>query len=211
MRKWILIFVAVLVASHALAANAKKKPAKSFLPRTFRAKFQQKHISTLTGKEKVSSGVIEYQYPGNIRFEVKKPNHIIFVSNPKKTWYYTGASIEGEAGELTIKPTGKMVLSRFFDTLKQGLKSNKLYGVKKVNGKERLTFTPAAMKKMGIKEATLTFGKKGQRLFKDLKQVDLLYKNKKKVTMILTEIKSNLRTRYKEFFFRPPPNTKIIK
>ncbi len=46
--------------------KAEAKIESDFLPKTFKADFEQRFISSISGKEKVSSGLIEYQYPSHI-------------------------------------------------------------------------------------------------------------------------------------------------
>ena len=94
---------------------------KDFIPNTFKAHFKQSYKSSLSGKEKVTKGYIEYFFPGRVRFEVTSPDKTIFVSNPQTTWYYNAPFIDGEPGEVLIKKTGKMVISKFFDCVNLSL------------------------------------------------------------------------------------------
>jgi len=202
-------FLPILVLSLALPLVASSKNPKAFLPKSFSSEFKQIHISSLTGKEKVSWGTIEYLYPSKLRFEVNKPNKIIFVSNPRKSWYYTAPFIEGEPGELTIKPTGKMVLSRFFDMLAHGFKSNKQYTVKPHESGKRLIFTEKASREIGLREALLKFKKGHAMSFSNLIGVELTYLEKKQVTIVLQNLKTNVTYKKNKFIFDPPPNTRI--
>ena len=79
----------------------------NFIPDTFKANFKQSYKSSLSGKEKVTEGHIEYFYPGRVRFEITSPDKTIFVSNPTTTWYYNAPFVDGEPGEVLIKKTGK--------------------------------------------------------------------------------------------------------
>ncbi len=182
------------------------KAAENFLPQTFSADFEQVQVSALSGKEKKSQGHIEYKFPSHIRFEVQKPDVIIFVSNPEKTWYYTAPFIAGEAGELTIKPTGKLALSKFFDALKQGLKANYLYTIKDKDGSTELSFTKRSQEELGIAKATLFFNKKKE--FAALNTIELLKSDKSKVKLLLTGMKLNTELGKERFNFQAPPNTR---
>ena len=77
--------------------------AKSFVPGSFSANFEESILSMATGKEKKSFGKIDYKFPGNIRFEITSPNASTFVSNPQKSWYYVPPFVEGEQGQVTIQ------------------------------------------------------------------------------------------------------------
>ena len=111
--KFFLIFFAFFGSN--CFANKGPLTEKDFIPNTFKAYFKQSYKSSLSGKEKITKGYIEYFYPGRVRFEVTSPDKTIFVSNPQTTWYYNAPFIDGEPGEVLIKKTGKMVISKFFD------------------------------------------------------------------------------------------------
>lgn len=190
-----------------LPAYAEGSP---FLPPVFKAKFKQVYKSALTGKEKLTDGKIEYKYPGHLRFEIVGPNKSLFITNPDKTWYYNAPFIEGEAGEVTIKKTGKMVFSKFFDTLKEGLSSNKYYKVKKIGEDYHLSFSSKMSNQMGIKKSILRFkNKKLKPIFLNLHYIFLHYNNKKIVKMIFFEIEKMIKDNSKRFKFEVPKNTKI--
>ncbi len=191
-----------------LAKSKKSKP--SFLPKSFSAQFEQVYKSALSGKEKKSKGSLDYKFPGNIRFITKVPEEVVFVSNKTTTWYYTPPFMEGEPGELTIKKTGRNVLSRFFDTLSRGLKSNKYYTVKNLEKARRLKFKKKKIKEIGIKEAIMHF-KSNIATFRDLKSVDLTYSDDKKVTLKLSNLKVGVKFKKKYFTFSAPKNTKTHK
>ncbi|MBT3584342.1 MAG: outer membrane lipoprotein carrier protein LolA [Halobacteriovoraceae bacterium] len=202
MIKYLLIFLL-------LSTGAQAKVKNNFLPNSFKATFVQSFKSSLSGKIKKSRGNIAYRYPGNIRFETLKPSHIVFVSNREKTWYYTAPFLEGEAGELSVQKAGKNSLTRFFDVLKKGLKSNPLYKVKMIKGETFLEFTKKTAREVGLRKAGLKFTGKAK-AFKNLKSIDLYYlKKKKKVTLTLNSILENQKFKNEDFKFTAPKNTKI--
>jgi len=203
----VLIFISLCFLSTVSIAKSKKKKA-SFLPNSFSAKFEQVYKSALSGKEKKSKGSLDYKYPGNIRFITKVPEEVVFVSNQTTTWYYTPPFIEGEPGELTIKESGKNVLSRFFDTLSVGLSSNRYYVVKGMERARKLKFKKNKVKEVGVKEAILRF-KSNVATFKDLISVDLTYADNKKVSLKLSNLKIGAKFKKKHFTFKAPKNTKV--
>ncbi|MCY4524112.1 MAG: outer membrane lipoprotein carrier protein LolA [Halobacteriovoraceae bacterium] len=178
----------------------------AFIPNSFSAKFEQVYKSSLTGKDKRSSGRIDYKYPKNVKLEIKKPEQTIFVSNSQKSWYYSPPFIEGEAGSLTIKKRQEGP-ARLFDILKKGLKSNKSYKVKKIKNRFQITFSPKIVKKMDIAHAFLTFS--GSNNFIQLKTVSIEYVNRPTVTLHFSEIKQNITFDNQYFQFFPPPNTRL--
>ena len=132
--------------------------AAEFLPKTFSAKFEQEYESTLKGKIKKGYGNIDYKFPGHIRFESSTPSTVIFTSNDEKSWYYRAPFIEGEQGEVTetSAKNGSMSYIKFFDSLKNGLVSNKYYAVE--SGElVKLKFNEASAKILGLKESNLSF------------------------------------------------------
>ena len=102
----------------------------SFLPDSFKSKFEQIEKSAISGKLKKSEGVLEYRYPGLIRFEFMGKNAMTYIHSQGVTYHYRPPFIEGEKGELTIYKGDKGKLGDFFDSLKKGLKENENYDVK---------------------------------------------------------------------------------
>jgi chaperone LolA len=182
-----------------------------FLPTSFSAKFEQEYISSLKGKVKKGRGSIDYKYPGNIRFETETPSHILFVTNGKKTWYYTFPFIEGEMGELSTNQRGSSMFTKFFDSLKNGLTSNNLYEVKQEKDLFLVSFKPASSKDMGLKAARLKFINISKPDFNSLESIELVFPDNKKSLMKLSEIKLNTKFDETFFVFTAPKNTKVIK
>lgn len=188
------------------------KKRYSFVPGTFRAKVEQIIISTLSGKQKKTYGIIDYMYPGRFKYEQTEPsnNKIVFVSNSEKSWFYKAPFLEGRPGDLIINPLkGKFSLSEFFDLLSNGLSDNKMYKVKKEKGIYLLSFSGKYQKKIGFKKAKMIFKDKVYYSFGNLKTVQITKVNNKKVTFNMLDIKRNLKFKKSHFIFTPPPKTKI--
>jgi len=185
--------------------------ASEFLAKSFKSNFVQEFKSGASGKIKTSSGILFYQYPGSIRLEVTDPDDsLIYVSNPRKTWYYRPPFIEGEPGELSVSPKGNTLVAKFFDSLSSGLKSNKLYSVKMKNSDLYvLSFSKAKIKEIGIKDAALKFKDSKQLQFENLEYIDLTYKDKKKVRLKFSQMVANPKFDNKTFLFEVPANTNI--
>lgn len=188
-----------------LLLNISTNSFAEFLPTSFTANFSQEYLSSLKGKVKKGTGSIEYKFPGNIRFETTSPTHVLFVTNGLKAWYYTYPFIETEAGELTEASSkeGSGLFSKFFDSLKNGLKSNAMYDVKKINEKYLVSFKEKASKEVGIKSATLTFEKEKED-FVYLQTIDLEFLDQKKSLMKLADIKINPQFTINHFIFVLP-------
>lgn len=181
--------------------------AKDFLPNTFKVDFSQEYKTSLKGKVKKSSGHIQYKYPSQIRFEVTKPDKVVFVSNKEKSWYYQAPFIEGEPGELNVRKTGKTGLSRFFDVLKKGLKTNKFYEVKNDSEKSVIKFVDKFAKELDIKGALITFKDK-KRNFENIKNMELTYVDGHKIKLHFTGMKTGLSMNKENFVFKAPKNTR---
>lgn len=183
-----------------------------FLPNSFRANFEQRFISTITGKEKISSGSIDYAYPGQIRFEVVLPEKTTFVSNGKKSWYYTAPFDPKEKGEVIIQPSNKLLITKFFDYLKNGLESNDTYTVVKEKNEYVLTFKAPAQKELSIEKARLEMNDKVTTMTKlsELKQITLLYKDNKKVKLTFSNLLENVKFEQNYFDYKIPENTKEV-
>lgn len=184
--------------------------AGEFLPNTFSASFDQEYVSTLKGKVKKGHGQIEYKYPGNIRFETDQPSHVLFVTNGKKSWYYSFPFIDGEQGELTESSNKENngAFTKFFDSLKNGLIANKYYIVQKKNNEALLIFDEKSNRTIGIKSAKIIFNNSNFD-FSSIQNIELLYLDDKKSTMKLSNIQSNPKFDDGHFIFKAPQNTKI--
>lgn len=181
----------------------------NFLPEAFTILFEQEYKATLSGKTRKSEGVLNYKFPSQIRFEIKKPDQVIFVSNPKNSWYYTAPFIEGEPGELKLNPTKNNVLSQFFDTLRQGLVENKHYKVKADTDLMRtLTFTKEISEELGIVEAKLYF-KTSKLDFDNLEKLSIKQVDDKEFSLSLKSFVKNPKFTKDDFVFKAPENTRI--
>jgi len=200
-----------LILLFCLSLISFKSPAE-FLPKSFSAKFTQEYLSSLKGKVKKGNGSVDYKYPSNLRFETNNPTHVLFISNGKKSWYYTFPFIEGEDGELTESngKDGMGVFIKFFDALNMGLASNNLYTVLKNNLIAEIIFNEKSAAEIGIKRAKLNFKEKKYE-FSLINSIELEFMDGKKSTMALSEMKVNHAISDELFIFKAPKNTKLIK
>lgn len=201
--KFVMLFVVIFFTL---------KVRADFLPSSFSANFTQEYVSTLKGKVKKGNGTVDYKYPGNIRFETNNPTHVLFVSNGKKNWYYSFPFIEGEEGELT-ESSGKDSVgffTKFFDSLKNGLKSNQIYSVENNKNETSILFKNKFQKEVGLKTAKLIF-LTDKMEFNNIERIELEFLDLKKSTMKLSEIKLNPTFDSEKFNFIPPKNTKLMK
>ncbi|MEI8348328.1 MAG: outer-membrane lipoprotein carrier protein LolA [Pseudomonadota bacterium] len=201
----IIVFIAVAPFSSGSTVG------QGLMPNSFTAKFEQVYQSALTGRENRSQGTLEYLYPGNIRFEIQRPDALVFTSNSQKSWYYKPPFIEKESGELIIKSSGDMVLNRFFDSLRKGLQSNSDYQVKQESGIYHLTFKEKLAQASGVKEAFLNFKEGKKNKFSQMESIELKKEDGTKVKFILSEIIENPKITVDRFIFTPPPNTKVTE
>lgn len=209
-----LIFLSIILSFPFCSISAQKVlkgKIKRFIPKTFTVNFEQSFVSSLSGKIKKSMGLIDYKFPGKIKLEINKPDQIIYISNKKKSWHYTAPFIKGEPGQLTIRPKGSMLLSEFFDKLSYGLKNNKYYDVKKIKNNVVISFKSKTSEKLGINQGTLRFDGPKNLLFKNIKGIDIAYKDKKSVTIKFLTVKENPKFNNDHFSFTPPPNTRIAR
>ena len=186
--------------------------AKGFVPDSFSANFEESIISMANGKEKKSFGKIDYKFPGHIRFETISPNSSTFVSNPEKSWYYVPPFIEGEQGQVTIQKSNKLPLTKFFDSIRNGLESSKLFTFK-FSGKDLiLTFVKTIQKELTLKEVTFHSSKEAKTVQKmsEFEKMTLIYADGRKVNLKFLDLKEEPTFPAKHFEFTPPEKTKII-
>lgn len=185
---------------------------KTFVPISFTANYEENLVS-VTGKTKKSFGKVDYKFPGHLRFEVTSPVASLFVVNPKKTWFYQPAFVEGEKDQVTIQKTSNLPLIKFLDSVKDGLENSKLFTTKFEKNDLVLSFVPSAQKEMGFLEVVL-HAKTEAKDIKELKgfeNITLKHTNKNKTTIRLIDLKENVTFPSDHFEFRPSPSTKIIK
>ena len=103
--------------------------ARTFLPAKLEIKFV-KELKSILKKKKKSSGILSYQYPGQIRIEQHQPFKTMFISNGKKAWLYSAPlDATKEQGEVVILGPQKVPLMKILDGLRKWPRSNKTYTV----------------------------------------------------------------------------------
>ena len=201
-----LLLIAILVISSAMAKQG-------FIPRKFSTKFKQEIISSLTGKKRTSDGTIDYMYPGKIKFTVQEADGTssVFVSNNKKSWYYTPPFIEGEPGDVVVQSAKRVKYYQFFDILVKGLNSNKLYDVATKSDHHELTFKPISRKQFKLKNVRLYFRDDKKKTLSNVSKIILVKENNKEVNLYFDQF--NLKKDFQKSFFdfKIPKNTKITQ
>jgi outer membrane lipoprotein-sorting protein len=181
-----------------------------FLPKSFSIDVEQRHVSKIRKKVKVSTGEIKYSYPSKIYFDVKKPEPILYVSNGKKTWIYRPPFMKGENGTVEVFSSINSEGSKFFDALMNGLKDNEMYQVKVDKNIATLSFTKKAAKKLNLKTAILEFKDEKNMNFSKLTKMTWEYNsNKPKLDLIITKVIEKPMFESSQFIFEPPKNTTI--
>lgn len=186
--------------------------AKSFVPTSFSANYEESIISLVSGKEKKSFGKIDYKFPGNLRFEVTSPVPSLFVVNPKKSWLYQPSSVKGEKDQVTIQKSSNLPIIKFLDSVKDGVDNSKIFNTKYNKNELILTFVPTIQKEMGFKEVTL-FTDKNAKDVKELKGFNKMTLTKNdggKINIKLIDMKENTTFPASHFVFKPSSNTKVI-
>lgn len=180
-----------------------------FLPSTFEAKFVKKEKSVLSGKEMKAEGILYYKYPSRIRLEEKGKEKSIFVSNPFKTYYYKPPPFEGIPGELTVNSSNNYPLSKFFDSLNEGLKDNEFFRTAKGKDQVMLSFTKKGISELKIKNAKLGFTDGVE--FNKLNIVEITLNSGKTLKFELAQVEVNKKLKKELFSFTPPKDTNISR
>ncbi len=202
-------FLKPLVILSVLAGGIMAKTKTSFLPKTFEAQFVKEEKSVLSGKTLKSQGKIVYQYPGRIRMESTGNDKTVFVSNPFDTYFYTPPVFEDVPGELTINKTKNVPISKFFDSLEKGLKTNPIYTVEDKKKYIYLSFAKTGVEEMKILSAKLFFDGKNE--FSHLKKVEITLDNQKNMQFNFDHIKVNATITKNTFEFKAPANTRVSR
>lgn len=195
--------IVLLILTGSLFAKAKS----SFLPKTFEANFVKEEKAILSGKTLKVEGQIFYKYPSRIRLEEQGNEKSVFVSNPFKTFYYKPSVFEGVPGELTVNKSNSYPLTRFLDSLRNGLESNDLYKVKKKKELIDFTFTKKGINELKIAKAQIGFTNKID--FHHVKYVEIVLDNDKKVRFVLDHVKVGGKLKEGLFDFKAPKGTRV--
>ncbi len=185
--------------------------AKSFLPSSFSANFEESFISLASGREKKSFGKMDYKFPGQIRFEKTSPDQSTFVSNQEKSWYYVPPFVPGEMGQVTIQKSNKLPLSKFLDSLKDGVENSKYFSATKSGKNLELLFKPQYQKEMTLKKVVLVTSKdlSAAQAIADFEKMTLEYVDGRKVDLRLIDLKQDVSFDDNHFTFKVPEKTKI--
>lgn len=186
--------------------------ASAFLPSAFSGKFLQEKRNIKGSYVNKSNLIIKYQYPSNFYLRQLGEDGSTYVCNRSKVWIYNPPFIEGEPGELSEGPSSKYCYSKIFDSLKYGLKSNRIYKAKKINSQSyRLVFSASAKEKLEIKSIVLKFKSKKLR-FKNLDNLVIHYVGDNNPLTLTPQSLKTLKKLSKEtFIFKAPKNTKRTK
>jgi outer membrane lipoprotein carrier protein len=187
--------------------------AANLVPNSFSTTFEETTKSLVSGKDKKSYGKIDYKFPGQIRYEVTSPNPTTFVTNGKKSWYYTPPFVEGEQGEVKIMTSSHLPFARFLDSLNGGLEKSKHFTYHYKGNDLILTFNKSSQKDTGLVEVQL-HATKDARTVEKIKEFDfitLVRTDKQTVNLKFVEFKEDANFPSGHFEFAIPPKTKIVK
>ena len=187
--------------------------AKSFVPNSFSANYEETVVSLATGKEKKSFGKIDYKFPGNLRFEVTSPVPTLFVVNPKKSWLYQPSHVKGEKDQVSVQDSADLPLIKFLDSVKNGIEGSKIFTTKYGKNDLTLTFVKTIQKEMGFVEV-VPHTEKNAKEIKEISGFDkitLKHINGSKTNIKLIDLKENVSFPPGNFTFKPSANTKVIK
>lgn len=186
--------------------------AKSFLPSSFSARYENSFQSA-TGSKKKETGAIDYRFPRNVKLEVTGVTPTTYVTNGKTNWMYQPAFAEGEKGQVTISKGNSHSVIKFLDAIRGGVENSKYYASKE-NGKDLvMSFTPAGQKEFSLKMVTIHGTKpfKDVQSLKDVESIDLLDTNGLTKSLRFTELKEGVNFAPDHFVFSIPPGTKEIR
>lgn len=185
--------------------------AKSFMPASFTANFEESFHSLASGKEKKSYGKIDYKFPGNILLEKTSPDPSTFVSNPEKSWYYVPPFVPGEQGQVTIQKSNKLPLTKFLDSIKNGIEGSKLFTAEYKGHDLVLTFKKDVEKEMTLKEVVLTSSKEAKDVasLSEFHKLTLVYADGRKVNLKFIDLKQDVTFPASHFSFNVPAKTKV--
>lgn len=182
--------------------DSKGSNVESFVPKKFSAKFTQEYKSQVSGKIKKGNGILDYEFPSKLRFEMIEPDPIIFINNMTLNWYFRPPFVKGEKGELKKNVKGGNVFADFFDSLSEGLKDNDYYKVKINGDKAEIFFSEAHGAELGLKSAILWFKSASDLKFIKLKEITLFYPNDRETKIIFNSLNEETDFPPERFIFK---------
>jgi len=189
--------------------------AKTLIPKSFTANFEESIVSVATGKEKKTFGKIAYKHPAHIRYEVTRPeeSEASFVSDGKTSWYYRPPFVKGEKGEVTIQKAQNLPLAKFLDSLQSGIEKSKQYSANYDGKTLKLVFNKASEKETKIKEVILEAPKDAKSVssLKEFEKMILVKSDGKRLTYKFSDFDESPDLKPSSFEFTIPANTKITK
>lgn len=196
-----------------LCVCAKATPAKGLVPNSFSTNFEETTKSLVSGKDKKSYGKIDYKFPSQIRYEVTSPNPATFVTNGKKSWYYTPPFVQGEQGEVKVMNSSHLPFAKFLDSMNGGLEKSKHFTHQFKGNDLILTFNKDSQKDTGLVEVQFHAAKDAKKVqsIKEFENVTLVRTDKQIVNLKFIEFKDDTTLPGNHFVFNIPPRTKVVK
>lgn len=186
-----------------------------FMPKAFEGEYVQvkKSKNKWSKKTKEAPVSIAYQFPRNIRLHSKDPDQdILYICNKDTTWIYNPPFSNADKGLLKVGDSSKFCYAKIFDALDNGLTSNKIYKVEKINAKEfLLLFTKQAVKEIHFEKLRLSFDELPLS-FKNLESIAMFKEEKSDpVTFKRKSVTIMKQLDQSQFNFTAPANTEIEK
>ena len=183
----------------------------SYIPKSFSGLFEQQKQRMFNRGVSKTQISLKYSYPGNIYMHSEGPDeNVYYICNPEKVWIYNPPFIEGQEGRVVIGNSSKYCLSKIFDKLQNGLKSNKQYSVKEINKRSyELNLSKENEKRLGYYKFKLVF-ESDQADFLALKLMKMYVRNDDNPTILVKKkLKKAKKFKRTTFEFSPPKNTAI--
>jgi len=114
---------------------------------------------------------------------------------------------------VTVQRSSKLPLTKFLDSIKNGIEGSKLFTSKYTGHDLVLTFAKGIQKDLTLKVVTFHATKEAKLVQKlsEFEKITLIYVDGRKVNLKFLELKEDPTLPVKHFEFTPPAKTKIIK
>ena len=113
---------------------------------------------------------------------------------------------------MTIQKSTKLPLTKFLDSIKNGIQDSKLFTSKYEKNDLVLLFVKTVQKELTLKEVIFHANKDAKLVQKmsEFEKLTLIYTDGRKVNLRFLELKEDPVFIPKHFEFTPPPKTKVI-
>ena len=175
--------------------------------KTVEATFREEIFFKTIGTKKTSEGTLVLKRPFFVRWDIKKPDPSLFVSNGNTAWYYTPPFFKGDQGQATHIQKKGVFKNLAMRLLSGSIDLKKEFSIKLLDPKAlKVELKPLKSSEQDTESILLTLDKKVYYP----KEIEIHQMGGNITTVYLNELKFNGSIDTSQFSFTPPKGTAIV-